>query len=239
MAKELPKNVQLDDLIQDGTLGLLDAVLRYSKKLTSEQFQALASKRIRGAMLDGLRAIDPGSRRTRRIMRHAEAAIYQLQQQFGREPNETEIAAAMGLPLASYQRNLQLADGYNLLSLEDFEGKVESGSYLDFCAENSADPLVALERRAFRNALANALENLPAHERSVITYYYEADRPLREIGEILGLAEGRISQIHRQAIVRLRAAILEGHPSPVSLTHRRHAGPGDANGQAQAPQEAE
>lgn len=221
MAKALPRSVQFDDLYQDGALGLLDSVLRYNRQLTSEQFKALASRRIRGAILDGLRAIDPGSRRIRRTMRKAETAIHQLQQKFGREPSESEVANAIGIPLADYQRKLQQADGYTLLSLEDFEGTVESGSYLEFCAEKNTDPAVALERRIFRNTLANALQRLPQHEKSVVSHYYEGAHTMREIGDILGLSEGRISQIHTQAIARLRACLLEGHETPVALTPRR------------------
>lgn len=221
MARNFPDNVQLDDLVQDGTIGLLDAIVRHSTQVNSRQFQALAAKRIRGAMLDGLRALDPAPPRIRRVMREAAKATHRLEQALGRAPDESEIAAAIGLPLTRYQRCLQQADGYTLLSLEDFEGETENGSYLEFCAESGSDPFVALERKMFRITLSDALERLPANEKTVVSAYYEELRTMREIGEALGISEGRISQIHTHAIVRLRAAILAGGKAPASLTPRR------------------
>lgn len=221
MAKNLPANVQMDDLVQDGTLGLLDAMLRHSQRLNCQHFQRLAAKRTRGAMLDGLRAMDPGNPRIRSVMRKAAEATHRLQQQLGREPGEGEVAAALGLPLAQYQRILQRADGYTLLSLEDFDGQTENGSFLEFCADSGSDPFVALERKLFRSTLSEALNHLPENEKAVVSGYYEDMRTMREIAETLGLSEGRISQIHAQAIVRLRAALLAGRNTPAALTPRR------------------
>ena len=107
MLKELPHSVREDDLVQDGLLGLLDAILRANKAMTAQQFRSFAAQRIRGAVLDGLRAADWGSRRVRRAMRNIEITTQQLGHQLGRAPSESEVAAALGIPLASYQHTLQ------------------------------------------------------------------------------------------------------------------------------------
>ena len=221
IAKDLPQNVDVKDLMQDGIIGLLDAVLRFNKKMSAQQFRAFASVRIRGAIYDGLRANDSGARRVRQAMRLAERATHALEQQLCRAPNECEVAAALGLSLSRYQKTLQNADGYHLISLEDLDGEVESGNYLEFCAQSNADPLAALERKEFQETLAIALNKLPPLEICVVANYYEERCTMREIGLLLELTEGRISQIHTQAIVRLRASVFGNSESPALLRPRR------------------
>lgn len=221
LAKELPRSVQINDLIQDGMLGLLDALLRASKEMTARHFRNFAAKRIRGAVLDGLRATDWGTRRVRRTMRRIEIATQKLGHQLGRAPTEGEVAEALDMPLAAYQQTLQEAHGYLLISLDDLEDRGENGNYLTQCALNNADPLVVLERSAFQAALAAALNGLPAQEREVLELYYEEGRNMREIAGNLSLSEGRISQLHTQAIARLRAALFTVEEQSRLLTPRR------------------
>jgi RNA polymerase sigma factor for flagellar operon FliA len=221
LAKDLPGSVLVNDLVQDGMLGLMEAILRANKAMTIQQFRSFAAKRIRGAVLDGLRAIDPGTRRVRRVMRAVEIATHKLGHLLGRAPTEEELADALGLPLASYQRTLQEADGYFLISLDDLDGLTESGNYLDRCASTQADPLVVLERAAFQTTLAAALAALPAQEKEVMAHYYEAGLTMRETANAMSLSEGRISQIHAQAIVRLRAAVIGVDEPSILLRPRR------------------
>lgn len=221
IAKDLPGSVQVNDLVQDGMLGLMEAILRANKEMTLQQFRSYAAKRIRGAVLDGLRAIDSGTRRVRRVMRAVEIATHKLGHLLGRPPTEGELADALGMPLAKYQQTLQEADGYFLISLDDLDGATEDGNYLDRCASTEADPLVVLERIAFQQALAAALTALPAQEKEVIAHYYEAGLTMQKTADAMGLSEGRISQIHAQATVRLRAAVMGVEAQSVLLRPRR------------------
>ena len=221
MAKELPNSVQVSDLVQDGMQGLMEAILRANKEMTAQQFRSFAAKRIRGAVLDGLRAIDSGTRRVRRTMRDVELATQKLGHQLGRAPGEAEVAEALGMPLARYQRTLQEAHGYFLISLDDLDGRVEAGDYIEYCASANLDPLVVLERKAFQETLGAAVDALPAQEKVVMAHYYEAERNMREIAGELGVSESRVCQIHAQAIARLRVAVLGGEEKSLLLAPRR------------------
>ena len=205
MAK-LPASVQADDLVQNGMLGLLDAIGRFEEGMGA-QFETYAVQRIRGAMLDGLRENDWVPRGVRREMRRVEAAIQQLEHQQGRAPSETELAEALSMPLAEYQKLLQDARGHQLIYLEDLAGG-EDENYLDRnYAGPTPDPLAALEDADMRQALVKAIDNLPEREKMMMALYYEEELNLREIGEVLGVTESRVCQLHSQAIARLRATV--------------------------------
>ncbi|MBL8446041.1 MAG: RNA polymerase sigma factor FliA [Zoogloeaceae bacterium] len=205
MAK-LPASVQVEDIIQNGMLGLLDAIGRYEEGLGA-QFETYAVQRIRGAMLDGLRENDWLPRSLRRDMRRIEAAIHALEQQFGRQPTERELADSLDMPLAEYQKMLQEARGYQLVYFEDFTEE-DGDDYLErHFVGNEADPLEILMDAGMRSQLVKAIEDLPEREKTVMGLYYEEDLNLREIGEILGVSESRVCQLHSQAIARLRSRI--------------------------------
>jgi RNA polymerase sigma factor for flagellar operon FliA len=208
MMSRLPPSVELDDVIQSGMIGLLDAARRYQ---TSEgaQFETYATQRIRGAMLDELRQCDWVPRSVRRSLRQVEAAISRLQQQYGRAPTEAELASAMDMPLADYQSLLQEARGHQIVNYDDF-GSDEDDSFLErYVVDHEADPLHVLENRGLREALVEGIDGLPEREKQVMGLYYEQELNLREIGEILGVSESRVCQIHTQAIARLRADLRE------------------------------
>jgi RNA polymerase sigma factor for flagellar operon FliA len=206
MAK-LPASVQVEDIIQNGMLGLIDAVTRFEEGLGA-QFETYAVQRIRGAMLDGLRENDWLPRSLRRDMRRIETAVSQLEQRYGRQPTEGELARSLDLPLADYQKMLQDARGHQLVYLEDFGGG-EDDDYLDrHLPSSDADPLASLLDKNMRDVLIKAIEDLPEREKNVMGLYYEKDLNLREIGEVLGVSESRICQLHSQAIARLRARML-------------------------------
>ena len=144
LMSKLPASVDVDDLIQNGMMGLLDALGRYEQGLGA-QFETYAAQRIRGAMLDGLRENDWLPRSLRRDMRRIESAIHSLEQQFGRQPSETELAQSLDMPLEDYQRMLQDARGHQLVYLEDFN-REEDDDYLDrHLAQADSNPLDLLE----------------------------------------------------------------------------------------------
>lgn len=206
MAK-LPASVQVDDIIQNGMLGLLDAMSRYEEGLGA-QFETYAVQRIRGAMLDGLRENDWLPRSLRRDMRRIESAIHTLEQQKGRQPTEGELAESLGMPLGEYQKMLQEARGYQLVYFEDFTDG-DDDDYLErhSVGTEDLDPLERLLDKNMRDVLVKAIGDLPEREKTVMGLYYEEDLNLREIGEILGVSESRVCQLHSQAIARLRSRI--------------------------------
>ena len=212
MAK-LPASVHVDDVMQNGMIGLLDAVSRYEDGLGA-QFETYAAQRIRGAMLDGLREDDWMPRSLRRDMRRVESAVQKLEQTLGRPPSETELAEAVGVPLNEYQQILQDARGHQLVYFEDFSG-AEDEDFLDrhIVAEDT-NPLGLIEDADLRRTLVQAIEDLPEREQLVMSLYYEEDLNLREIGEVLGVTESRVCQLHSQAVARLRSRVFsDGAPA--------------------------
>lgn len=209
LARRLPASVERSDLIQDGALGVMEALLRWTKETTGAHFENYVALRAHGAMLDGLRALDPGSRQVRKEMRRVEQAIQSLGHTHGRFPREREIADVLGITLPAYQKLLQDAQGYLLISLQDLAGEEEE-AYLEHCINENADPLVVLERSGLRVALANAVKLLTKQKQTLLKLYYEDDLKMREIAEKLSLSEARISQLHTQTIAELRAAMPDG-----------------------------
>jgi RNA polymerase sigma factor FliA len=208
MIAKLPANVELDDMIQAGMIGLNDALGRFDTA-QGVQFETFATQRIRGAMLDELRNGDWMSRGNRKQQRQIEVAIHKLEQQFGRAPAESEIAESMGLSLTDYQEMLGKVRGTQLLYLEDLNGGGEgSDDYLDrHVADADADPLAMLQDRRMREALVDAIKLLPEREQYVMSMYYEHDMNLKEIAAVIGVTESRVCQLHSQSIARLRVKL--------------------------------
>lgn len=206
MMASLPPSVEIDDIIQSGMMGLLDAARRYTES-EGAQFETYAVQRIRGAMLDSLRQSDWLPRSLRRSLRRIETVVSKLEQAHGRPPSESELAAALDMSLADYQHLLQEARGYQLVSYEDFQGGEEESFVDRYCSDGRPDPLTFLTERAVREELADAIDDLPDREKKVMGLYYEQELNLREIGEVLGVSESRICQLHTQAIARLRSRL--------------------------------
>ena len=209
MIAKLPANVEIDDLIQVGMIGLSDALTRFDVT-QGVQFETFATQRIRGAMLDELRGSDWMSRGDRRHQRSIEAAVHKLEQRLGRAPSEGEIAAELGMKLADYQELLGKVRGTQLVYLEDMSGDDGDEDFLDrHVADTEANPLARLSDRKMREALVAAIENLPEREQYVMSMYYEHDMNLKEIAAVLGVTESRVCQLHSQSIARLRARLRE------------------------------
>jgi RNA polymerase sigma factor for flagellar operon FliA len=204
MMTRLPHSVQIDDIIQAGMMGLLDAASRFDD-IHGAQFETYATTRIRGAMLDELRATDWLPRSLRRNMRRVESAISHAQQKLGRPPNETEIAEELGVTLEDYQKMLQESCGAQLVYYEDYQDDDHDNFFERFEFGNGKDPADLLKDERFRAELALAIEGLPEREGMMMGMIYEQEMNLREIGEVMGVSESRISQLHSQAVGRLRS----------------------------------
>jgi RNA polymerase sigma factor for flagellar operon FliA len=199
----LPASVQLDDLIQAGLIGLLDAFSRFEES-QGVQFEVYAAQRIRGAMLDELRQNDWLPRSVRKALRDIETAMHKLQQRLQRAPNEREVAAELQISLADYQKMLYDAKGYQLLYYDEL-AESEDEPYLERHLPDAAgSPLERLQDKRFRTELIKAIEGLPEREKLMMGLYYEQELNFREIAAILGVSESRVCQIHTQAVGRLR-----------------------------------
>lgn len=207
MAARLPSSVQVDDLVQAGMMGLLDA-LNYYDESHGAQFETYATQRIRGAMLDELREADWAPRSVRKNAREIEHAIHLLEQELGRAPGEQQIADKLGLSLAEYQEMLADARGHQLVHYEDFEN--DDGESVAFnLADSRPTPFQILQDESMRAMLVKAIAELPEREKMVMAMYYQEDLNLKEIGAVLGVSESRVCQLHSQAIMRLRSKMKE------------------------------
>jgi RNA polymerase sigma factor FliA len=209
MKAKLPPSVEVDDLVQAGMIGLLDAINRY-EETHGAQFETYAVLRIRGAMLDELRTSDWLPRSMRQNMRKIETAMSTLQQRLGHPPTESEVAKLLKVSLAEYQDMLSDGGGHQLLYYEDFHDAEGSDGFLDrHCIDEGGDPLRALLETDFRQSVINAIEALPPREKILMGLYYEEELNLKEIGAVMGVSESRVSQLHTQAVARLRASLRE------------------------------
>jgi RNA polymerase sigma factor for flagellar operon FliA len=206
MMSRLPYSVQIDDIIQAGMMGLLDAANRYDE-IHGAQFETYATQRIRGAMLDELRSADWLPRSLRRDMRRIEQSVSRLQQKLGRAPNESEIARELDVSLVEYQQMLQESRGAQLIYYEDFQDEDHDDFFERFEFSNDSDPLALLLDERFKTELTRAIDILPERERMLMGMIYEQEMNLREVGEVFGVSESRISQLHSQAVARLRGSL--------------------------------
>ena len=206
MMSKLPANVEFDDLVQAGLLGLHEVLSRFDDA-QGAQFEAYAGQRIRGAMLDQLRSADWASRSSRRQQRAVSGAVQQLEHELGRAPQDAEVARRLEMTLGEYHELAAQMHGAQMLSLEDLAGE-DDGDYLErHLADEQADPLAALREQRMREALAEAIQALPERERYAMSMYYEHDCSLKEIASVLGVTDSRVCQLHRQAINRLRKTL--------------------------------
>ena len=207
--RRLPPGVDLASLINSGIVGLLEAAQRYDSH-RGVAFQTYARYRIQGEIMEYLRSLDWVSRSVRSWGRKMAVARTRLAGRLGREASPDEMASELGVALTEYYRVDQKVSEASLLSLEDLTSASEEEwrkTQEDFSMRSSQDPFASVEGKELVEKLAESIETLPERERMIVTLYYYEELTLREIGEILSLTEGRICQIHAQAVVRLQNAL--------------------------------
>jgi RNA polymerase sigma factor for flagellar operon FliA len=204
----LPPNVEINDLINDGILGLIDATEKYDDA-RGVKFETYAITRINGAILDALRALDWVPRAVRQRARELERVYQDLESELGRAASEEEVAERMGLTRKELDVLMQKIRGTSVLSLEEFVPN-EKGyeiPLLGTLKDNDNDVTSAVEAREVKAALIKAVDDLPPQERTVISLYYFEGLTLKEIKGVLNVSESRVSQIHAQAVIHLRGKL--------------------------------
>lgn len=208
----LPSNVSLDDLVSSGILGLMDAAKKFDPA-KNIQFKTYAELRIRGAMLDELRSQDWVPRSVRKKMHEMERTFRRLEYALGRPAEDEEVAQALGIGMDDYYRMLDETRGVTFLDIETIRSRLPDSSdddLFDLIADDgNSDPFEALNLSDLKEHLVKAIDVLSQKEKLVISLYYYEGLTMREIGEILGYTESRISQMHTKAILQIRAYLAE------------------------------
>lgn len=210
----LPDSVLLDDLMQAGMIGLLEAAAKYQSD-RGASFETYAGIRIRGAIVDEIRKGDWVPRSVHRNARRVAAAIKSVEDREGREAQDAEVAAELDMSLSEYHACLNDANSGRLFSLDELN---ESGELPIQEQEASDNPLDGLASAAFRSSLVEAIEGLPEREKLVLSLYYQEELNLKEIGAVLGVSESRVSQIHSQAAARLRSRLADWQARDADLS---------------------
>lgn len=209
LAMNLPSNVETCDLESFGFFGLLDALEKFDAS-RNVKFQTYAATRIRGAIIDGLRSMDWVPRSTRAKVRRLENQVYELTNELGRNPNNQEIAAALGVSPEEYYALLTEMKGLNLFSLDETVAHEEAGEnlkILDLVVDPEILPDAKLVEEESLDELTKAVEELSEREQLVLALYYHEELTLKEIGHVLEVSESRVSQIHTKAIMTLRSKL--------------------------------
>lgn len=203
LANRLAGNVDVDDLIQAGMIGLLEAAGNY-EPAKGANFETFAGIRVRGAMLDEVRRSDWTPRSVHQKLRQVTEATRTVEARTGRDARDVDVADELGLTLAEYHKVLRDATSARLFSLEQSQ---EEGSYVQPSGDIGPSPFAHTSNEAFRKDLAAAVAKLPEREAMLLNMYYVDELNLKEIGKVLGVSESRASQIHSKAVVRLRARL--------------------------------
>jgi len=210
IAVRLPPHIELDDLMSAGVIGLMDAIEKFNPDKDT-QFKTYAEIRIRGAILDELRAQDWVPRSVRQKATTVSSAYAKLEQELGRPAEDHEVAEAMGIEIEEFHELLRQAAGQAILSVEDLGGVSKDGEKRDLmeviAGTKETDPETLARLEEIRSIIAQAIDMLPEKERLVVSLYYYEELTMKEIGEVLGITESRISQIHTKCVLRLRAKL--------------------------------
>src|SRR5512133_1757299 len=206
----LPAHVDENDLVSYGLLGLIGAIERFDPD-RDIKFETYAIARIRGSIIDELRALDWVPRSVRSRARELERAIASLEAKLGRAPTDEEIAQKVGISVDELEESLTDISRSSIAALDELwsvSGEGDQVSLLDTIEDETGPrPEAALDETEMREALADAISRLPEREKLVVTLYYYEELTLREIGEVLGVTESRVSQLHTKAILRLKARL--------------------------------
>lgn len=199
----LPSSVVVDDLIQAGVIGLIDAIQKYDTT-KGASFETYAGIRIRGAMIDEIRRGEWAPRSVHRNARAIQDAVRNVEARVGRDANDREVAEELGISLDDYYAMAQDSMATRLFSIDEMEAPDGLIDYTDLNT-HSRNPSTELQREVLLESLVKAIGDLPERERLVLSLYYDEELNLKEIGEVLGVSESRVCQIHSQATHRLRA----------------------------------
>jgi len=203
--ENLPVHVDLDDLIHAGVMGLFDAVAKYDAA-KNVAFHSYAKHRIKGAILDSLRQLDWASRDLRKRQKQVDSAIRDLSMKLGRTPNDTEVAAEMGVDMERWRRMQMEMRTIGLVSATPAPDQEGERSH-EFAAKPDYRPDLMCERKQLQTTLARAMETLPERYQKVVFLYYTNDMTMKEIGDMLGVNESRVSQIHKTALKKMQVAL--------------------------------
>ena len=206
IAARLPSNIDIDDLISAGVIGLMDAIEKYDPS-RDNKFKTYAEFRIRGAILDELRSQDWVPRSVRDKAKKIEKTYAMLEQKLGRAASDQEVSNELGIKLEEYHELISKVKAVTLLSIDELTGpnQQDRKSLLE-CIENvsARNPFSQLKSKGVRDLLVKHIEDLPEKQKLVLSLYYYEDLNLKEIGRILEVTESRVSQLHTQAVERLR-----------------------------------
>lgn len=211
MMMRMPASVQVDDLIQAGMIGLIEASQKYDMS-RGASFETYAGIRIRGAIVDEMRRGDWVPRSVHRNARRLSQAMAAVEARTGREATDAEVAEELGVSLEEYFVILQDSNSSRLFSYEETFGEEDSNIDASEHSSAFASPLEGMQRDGLKRALASAIGQLPEREQMVLSLYYEQELNLKEIGLVLGVSESRVSQIHSQAAARLRQRLSDWQP---------------------------
>ncbi len=210
LAIGLPRSVEMDDLINAGVVGLIEAYHNFDVE-KGVKFETYASLRIRGSILDELRGMDWVPRSTRARSREIERTISKLENALGRSPTEGELAEGLGVELSEYYHMIDDVSSASLLSLDELTYGDDDDKPVPLVdtlrSHDQPSALVNLEREEMRDLLADSLGELTEQERLVVALYYYEELTLKEIGQVLELSESRVSQLHTKAVLGLRAKL--------------------------------
>ena len=209
LAARLPAQVSLDDLISCGIIGLIDAINKFDVS-KNVQFKTYAEFRVKGAMLDELRALDWVPRSIRRKTTDLEKAYADIEKQVGRPATDEEVARTMGLALDDFYKLLDETKSVTFMDIEFLRQKTTEANdptLAETFAMDDRDPFTAINLSQIRELIANAISDLPDKEKMTVSLYYQDELTMKEIGDVLGYTESRISQMHSKAMFRLRAKL--------------------------------
>ncbi len=202
MSARLPADVHIDDIIQSGLIGLLNAGKNYDAK-QGAQFETYATIRIRGAILDEVRRAGWAPKSVHKKARDLSAAIQEIERRTGRDARDIEIAQQMGVPIEKYYQILQDGNACRMLNFDDLG--IDDSQSLGFFEDKSKNVVDKIVEHEFRQQLAENIASLPERERMVMSLYYDSGMNLKEVGLLVGISESRVSQLLGQAQLRLRS----------------------------------